>query len=88
MVCRVGNSSRKQRCTIKQMFLDLQVLRYTGSYNRVAAFARVWKAQCHVAEQTSGRGVFVLLVFGASEAFFQFDWSEDWAVIAGVCTKD
>ena len=81
-----ANRSRKQRRTIKQMFLDLQALGYTGSYNRVAAFARVWKAQCHVAEQTSGRGVFVPLVFGAGEAF-QFDWSEDWAVIAGVRTK-
>ncbi|MDH0365300.1 IS21 family transposase, partial [Comamonas aquatica] len=81
-----ANRSRKQRRTIKQMFLDLQALGYTGSYNRVAAFARVWKAQCHVAEQTSGRGVFAPLVFGAGEAF-QFDWSEDWAVIAGVRTK-
>ena len=81
-----ANRSRKQRRTIKQMFLDLQALGYTSSYNRVAAFARVWKAQCHVAEQTSGRGVFVPLVFGAGEAF-QFDWSEDWAVIAGVRTK-
>ena len=77
---------RKQRRTIKQMFLDLQALGYAGSYNRVAAFARVWKAQCHAAEQTSGRGVFVPLVFGTGEAF-QFDWSEDWAVIAGVRTK-
>ena len=81
-----ANRSRKQRRTIKQMFLDLQALGYTGSYNRVAAFARVWKAQCHAAEQTSGRGVFVPLVFGTGEAF-QFDWSEDWAVIAGVRTK-
>ena len=81
-----ANRSRKQRRTIKQMFVDLQALGYTGSYSRVAAFARVWKAQCHAAEQTSGRGVFVPLVFGAGEAF-QFDWSEDWAVIAGVRTK-
>ena len=83
--CDVVQPRVAQR-TIKQMFLDLQALGYTGSYNRVAAFARVWKAQCHVAEQTSGRGVFVPLVFGTGEAF-QFDWSEDWAVIGGVRTK-
>jgi hypothetical protein len=32
--------------------------------------------------QTSGRGTFVPLVFQPGEAF-QFDWSEDWAIIAG-----
>lgn len=30
----------------------------------------------------SGRGAYVPLVFQPGEAF-QFDWSEDWAVIAG-----
>ncbi len=37
-------------------------------------------------QQTSGRGTFVPLAFAAGEAF-QFDWSEDWAVIAGERTK-
>jgi hypothetical protein len=52
----------------------------------VAAFARSWSARRHEAEQTTGRGTFVPLTFGAGEAF-QFDWSEDWAVIAGERTK-
>ena len=34
----------------------------------------------------SGRGTFVPLVFAPGEAF-QFDWSEDWAVISGERTK-
>ena len=68
------------------MHADLQVLGYTGSYNRVAAFARAWQRDRLVAQQTSGKGTFVPLVFGPGEAF-QFDWSEDWAVIAGVHTK-
>ena len=34
------------------------------------------------AEQTTGRGTFVPLVFQPGEAF-QFDWSEDWATIGG-----
>lgn len=38
------------------------------------------------AQQTAGKGVFVPLVFAAGEAF-QFDWSEDWAVVEGVRTK-
>ncbi len=78
--------SRKQRRTVKQMHADLQALGYTGSYNRVAAFARLWQEQRVVAQQTTGRGTFVPLAFGPGEAF-QFDWSEDWAVLAGVRTK-
>lgn len=78
--------SRKQRRTIKQMYVDLQALGYGGSYNRVAAFARLWHEQRLVAQQTTGRGTFVPLTFGPGEAF-QFDWSEDWAVLAGVRTK-
>jgi len=35
--------SRKQRRTLKQMFLDLKELGYQGSYDRVAAFGRRWK---------------------------------------------
>lgn len=35
--------SRKQRRTLKQMFLDLKELGYKGSYDRVAAFGRQWK---------------------------------------------
>jgi hypothetical protein len=34
-------------------------------------------------QKTCGRGAFVPLAFFASEAF-QFDWSEDWAIIGGV----
>ncbi|AON53778.1 hypothetical protein Hsc_1475 [Herbaspirillum seropedicae] len=35
--------SRKQRRTLKQMFLDLKELGYQGSYDHVAAFGRRWK---------------------------------------------
>ena len=74
--------SRKQRRTIKQMHTDLVALGFTGSYGRVAAFARAWRARRHETEQATGRGSFVPLSFAPGEAF-QFDWSEDWAVIAG-----
>jgi transposase len=50
------------------------------------SFARDRKAARQREQNTSGRGVFVLLAFLAGEAF-QFDWSEDWAVIAGERTK-
>jgi transposase len=78
--------SRKQKRTIKQLHADLVALGYDGSYNRVAAFAREWKAARHREQQTCGRGAFVPLAFLPGEAF-QFDWSEDWASIAGERTK-
>ena len=36
--------------------------------------------------QSSGRGTFVPLAFQPGEAF-QFDWSEDWAILDGERTK-
>ncbi len=57
-----------------------------GPYNRVAAFARDWKAARLREQQISGRGTFVPLAFVPGEAF-QFDWSEDWAIIAGERTQ-
>jgi len=35
---------RKQRHNLKQIHEDLKELGYAGSYDRVAAFARQWKA--------------------------------------------
>ena len=81
-----SGKSRKQRRTVKQLHADLVSLGYGGSYGRVAAFARVWKADRLREEQSSGRGTFVPLVFQSGEAF-QFDWSEDWAILGGERTK-
>jgi len=81
-----AGKSRKQRRTLKQLHADLVALGYEGSYGRVAAFARTWKAERQREQQTTGRGTFVPLAFEPGEAF-QFDWSEDWASIAGERTK-
>ncbi len=77
---------RKQQRTLLQMHADLVALGFDGSYGRVAAFARAWRQRQHEAEKTAGRGTFVPLLFGPGEAF-QFDWSEDWAVIGGERVK-
>jgi transposase len=81
-----AGKGRKQRRTLKQLHADLVALGFTGSYNRVAAFAREWRAGRHRDEQTAERGTFVPLLFQPGEAF-QFDWSEDYAVIGGERTK-
>src|SRR6202034_377077 len=86
MLLQEAARSRKHKRTVKQLHADLVALGYDGSYNRVAAFARDWKTARQQDKKTCGRGVFVPLAFLAGEAF-QFDWSEDWAVIGGERTK-
>jgi transposase len=83
---RESRRHRKQRKTIKQLHSDLVKLGYTGSYDRVAAFARIWRQEQQEAKKTAARNTYVPLVFSPGEAF-QFDWSEDFAVINGVSTK-
>jgi transposase len=81
-----ATKSRKQKRSAKQMHADLVSLGFDGGYGRVAAFVRAWKTDRQRDAQTSGRGTFVPLVFAPGEAF-QFDWSEDWAIIVGKQTK-
>ena len=81
-----SNKPRKQKRTVLQLHADLVSLGYGGSYNRVAAFAREWKADRQRETNTTGRGTFVPLTFEPGEAF-QFDWSEDWAIIGNERTK-
>ena len=44
--------SRKQRRTVKQMHAELVALGFDGSYGRVAAFARKWKAARQSEQET------------------------------------
>jgi transposase len=81
-----AGKSRKQRRTVKQLHADLVALGFTGSHGRVAAFARDWRADWQREQHTTGRGTFIPLVFRPGEAF-QFDWSEDHAVLGGERTK-
>jgi transposase len=81
-----SKKNRKQKRTLKHLHAELMSLGYEGSYNRVAAFAREWKADLQIELQTTGRGTFVPLAFEPGEAF-QFDWSEDWAIIGNERTK-
>ena len=68
------------------MHSDLVALGLTGSYNRVAVFARELRADRQREQKTTGRGTFVPLAFRPGDAF-QFDWSEDFAILGGERTK-
>mgnify|MGYP001619552535 FL=1 len=81
-LAREAGQGRKQRRNLKRLYQELMALGYAGSYDRVAAYARSWRRREQEASRTASRGTFVPLVFAPGEAF-QFDWSEDWAVIAG-----
>jgi transposase len=83
---RESRRHRKQRKNIKQLHSDLVQLGYTGSYDRVAAYARAWRQEQQQAKRTAANNTFVPLSFAPGEAF-QFDWSEDYAMINGVNTK-
>lgn len=77
---------RKQRRTLKQMHSDLCVLGFEGSYDRVAKFAQKWRLSQQTLNQTAGKHTYIPLRFLPGDAF-QFDWSEDWAVVAGERVK-
>ena len=49
-----AGKSRKERRTVKQLHADLVTLGFSGSYARVAAFARRWKADRQREQQTTG----------------------------------
>lgn len=83
---RESKRHRKQRRTIRQLHRDLVQLGYTGSYDRVAAFARQWREEQRQLQRTAAKNTFVPLQFAPGEAF-QFDWSEDYATIGGRHTK-
>ncbi len=81
-----ARAPRKQRRTVKQMHADLCALGFDGSYDRVAVFARHWRRQQLEQKQAVSKHTYIPLQFAPGEAF-QFDWSEDWAVIGGERVK-
>lgn len=83
---RESKRHRKQRKSIKQLHRELLPLGYTGSYDRVAAFARKWRDRQKEAKIKAAKRAYVPLSFAPGEAF-QFDWSEDYVRIKGKSTK-
>lgn len=63
-----ASRNRKQRRNLKQLYSDLVSLGFTGSYDRVTAFARKWRQAQQELARTAGRGTFVPLVFEPGEA--------------------
>lgn len=74
--------TKRERRTALALYGELRALGYTGSYSRVTAWVRRWRAQ----GAAPLRSAFVPLKFTLGEAF-QFDWSEESAVVGGLHRK-
>lgn len=71
---------KRDRRTARVLFQQLRAQGYPGGYGRVAAFVRQWKA---AGGALPSRQAFVPMRFAPGEAF-QFDWSCEYATIAGI----
>ena len=73
---------KRDRRTALRLFETIKQEGFTGSYSRVTRFVRQWRHQASAVSKSA----FVPLKFALGEAF-QFDWSEEWLVIAGIHRK-
>jgi len=73
---------RRERLTATRIFELLQGEGYDGGYDAVRRYVKRWRKK----RSKSGGQAFVPLVFAPGEAY-QFDWSHEVVVLAGVVTK-
>jgi len=73
---------RRERLTLRRIFEDLEALGYDGGYDAVRRYARTWRRRRSAALAEA----YIPLTFAPGEAY-QFDWSHEYVVLAGVTTK-
>ena len=74
--------SKRERLTLLRISEALEGLGYGGGYDAVRRYAKAWRWR----RSASTAQTYVPLVFSPGEAY-QFDWSHEYAVLAGVTTK-
>ena len=74
--------SKRERLTLQRIFEALADLGYGGGYDAVRRYAKAWRRRWSSSMAQS----YVPLVFDPGEAY-QFDWSHEFVVLAGVTTK-
>ena len=72
----------REQLTLIRLFEELRGLGYTGGYDAVRRYAQTWRR----ARGASMAQAYVPLSFAPGEAY-QFDWSHEFVVLAGVTTK-
>ncbi|SFV15570.1 hypothetical protein SAMN02799631_06142, partial [Methylobacterium sp. 174MFSha1.1] len=80
LTANVGKPAR-ERLTLTRIFEALRGLGYEGGYDAVRRYAKTWKRQ----QASVTAPAFVPLAFAPGEAY-QFDWSHEIVLIAGVTT--
>ena len=73
---------RRDRLSLVRMFEELQGLGYEGGYDSVRRYAVSWRRR----QSGSGSQAYVPLIFDPGEAY-QFDWSHEFAVVAGTTQR-
>lgn len=77
---RESKRRRKERKSARRLHKELVELGFSGSYDRVAAFARQWREEQKIAAHGLNKKAYVPLVFAPGEAF-QFDWGENYSYV-------
>ena len=72
---------RRERLTLVRVYEELQGLGYRGGYDAVRRYAAAWQRERSVVTAAA----YVPLSFAPGEAY-QFDWSHEVVVMAGVTT--
>lgn len=73
---------KRRRRTAQRLYQELQQEGYDGGYDSVRRYIQQWRR-----EHSEATGhVFIPLVFDPGEAF-QFDWSHEWVLMAGMPVK-
>jgi transposase len=75
-----SHRAKRERRTARMMFQAILAEGYNGSYNRVSAFVRRWRAE---EAESPKRAAYVPLAFELGEAF-QFDWSCEYVFVGGL----
>ena len=76
------DKSRRDRLSLVRIYEELTGLDYDGGYDAVRRYAASWRRQ----RSGSAGQAFVPLTFDPGEAY-QFDWSHEYAVIAGTTVR-
>ena len=75
--------ARRDRLSLLQIHEDLGELGYKGGYDAVRRYARAWRRRWRLLSPSQA---FVPLIFDPGEAY-QFDWSHEYARLAGATTR-
>ena len=75
--------ARKDRLSLLRIHEDLVSLGYKGGYDAVRRYARAWRRRWRLLSPSQA---YVPLIFDPGEAY-QFDWSHEYARLAGATTK-